>query len=267
MADQERTATKLRILVPDGKHVVNRVAGLLNNHDIPVKVRRNSSLHIELPDDPGLSFAFTVQKNHFIPELVAEGRFPLGFTTTDRLEDYRAKASFSDSHLPFSLQELGQFEVFHPRLRVSLLVKDDSGYSAVGDLEYKRVVTSYLGLARQHFDRHKVLVRLDGRGGKEEGLVQDGDADGAVVVVDRGNTMRRFTLRELGDPVMDRGRIKLLLVCNLEALQNNGTQFLLSKLMDKFQGHQGLNGNWSTNLLGLLQPDTISKILQPVVAA
>lgn len=266
MADQERTAAKLRILVPDGKHVVYRVAGLLNNHDIPVKVRRNSSLHIELMDDPQLPFAFTVQKNHFIPELVDEGRFPLGFTTTDRLEDYRLKASFPDSHLPFSLQELGQFEVFHPRLRVSLLVKDDSVYSAVGAMEGKRVVTSYLGLARQHFDIHEVSVRLDGRGSKEEGLVKDGDADGAVVVVDRGNTMRRFGLRELGNPVMAKGSIKLLLVCNTDVLQDNSIQFLLSKFMDKFQGHQGLNGNWSTNSPGLLQPDTISRILQPVLA-
>lgn len=238
MAMQEGVpVTKLRVLLPDGKHVISKVVGLVNASGFPLNLRTNGSLHVELMGED-IPLSFTVQKNKANPGLVAEGRFPAAFTTTDRVADYLARASFPESNLPTNIQPLLRFKVYNPRLRVSLLVRDNpidnERFQTVQDLEGQMVATSYEGLARQFFEKAGVSVRLDGQGGKEEGLVRDGDAEAAIVVVDRGKTMLDNFLRELGDPIMPRGEVQLVFVYNPELFQDKGSKLLLEQFLDRF---------------------------------
>lgn len=263
MAMSESEVTKLRILVPDSRHAVKKVARVFNGFGIPMMVRENSSTHLEFPqDDPAFPYTYILQKNAGIPELVAAGRFPGGVTTTDRLEDYRLRASLSGDEQPTSVEELLKFPVFNPLLRVSVLVREDSSYQDVADLNMngrvRRVATSYMGLAAEYFEEHSVRVELDGRGGKEEELVRDGDADAAVVVVDKGTEMRRTMLRELGDPVMGRrrledqvfgrGELTLVLICNPELLERDESiRLLVNQLTGALQSTNSSDGRGRSN--------------------
>lgn len=263
MAMQETgPVTKLRILIPDARHVAEKAAAVFTENDIPLRVRKNGGTHLEFPkDDPGYPFTYTLQKNGIITEMVAGRRFPVAITTTDRYEDYLARAFLSKDELPTSVSKLAEFEVYNPLLRVRVLVRQDSKYNSIADFnkgeELPRVVTSYLGLAEEYFNSHNTKVTLERSWGKEEELVHDGDADAVVVVVDKGTTMRRFKLRELGEPVMGRnrlegsiygrGELKLVLICNPDLLQDQSIQLLVDKLMGKLQSNQGIDENPEIN--------------------
>lgn len=258
MAMQEvAPVIKLRMLIPDGKHVISKITGIINGGGFPLNLRTNGGLHVELEEEE-IPLSFTVQKNRAIPGLVAEGRFPAGFTTIDRLTDYLVQAAYPESKLSANVQELVRFPVFNPRLRLSLLVRDNPidniRFQTVADLEDQMVTTSYEGLARQYFERANVSVSLDGQGGKEEGLVRDGDAEAAIVVVDRGVTMRNNFLRELGGPVMPRGEIQVVFIYNTELFQNKGSELLLMQFVDRLQnGKRSSSGFLMPNLPGFSQ--------------
>lgn len=254
---QQEGEPKLRILVPDSDHAADRIARSLTKYGLPLRVRKNGGMHLEFPqDDSALPFDYILRKNAFIPEYVAEGRFLAGWTTTDREADFRVKAALSGIE-PISIEEVLMLDVFNPTLRVSCLVRQDSDYHTIEDLnedgKIPRVVSSYSNLAKEYFQKHNVQVEIDGRGGKEEELVYYGDADAAVVVVNKGTTMGRWVLRELGepvmgrrrleDPIMGRGELKLVLLCNPELFQDENNQDLLKQFVGRFPDEVKVNGN------------------------
>lgn len=243
---ERNSVTKLRILIPDGRHIGTKIVGLLNGKGFPLKVRMNGSLHIE-SGEKEFPLSFIVQRNSIISELVALGRFPLGFTSSDREANYLAQVTRNPQA---DLQELLRFNLFNPRVRVSLLVRDNPGdnetYKEVVDLRDQAIVTSYGGLARQFFRRKGMPVLLDRRiSGKEEALVSSGYAEGAIVVVDSGRTMRANRLRELAE-VMPRGEVQPVLVYNPKLFGGEGNKRLLEEFLDRLQNGDRSRRNLAT---------------------
>lgn len=225
------TEQKLGVLIPDGKHILSQVKEELNTRGFhPSRQRRNGHLLIEVNDLP---VNFIGQSSRDIPRLVDQGIYPLGIVGSDRVADYLASASLAD-HTP-NIEELARLQVFNPNVRVSILVRNDSRYAEVEDLEDQRVITSYPGLASQFFTFTEVPIQLDGlANGKEEVQVYDRKAEAAVVIVDSGGTMRRWKLRELNTVLLD---IQPVLIGNLELLKK-GSQYLIDQFeqfMETFQ--------------------------------
>lgn len=224
----------LRVLIPDGKHISGGVLSLLNNRGL-LDYESNGELHIE-GRKQAFPLSFTVQKNRSIPGMVAQERFHLGFTTTDRLEDYLAWAVTTRRRPSTSVEALLSYSWFNPRLRVSLLVRDNpednQKYKTVKDLRGQTVVSSYTGLTTRFFRGEKTAVQIEDSYGKEEGLVKARYAEGAVVIVDSGNTMRIAGLREMR-VIMSEGLIQPVLVYNPDLFQDVGSQRLLDQFLDK----------------------------------
>ena len=227
--------TGLRVLIPDGKHISGDVLELLNRKDL-LDYESNGELHIDDNKKQEFPLSFTVQKNRDIPRMVAQARFHLGFTATDRLEDYLAWAATARIHPSTSVKELSRYNWFNPRLRVSLLVRDNpednEKYKIAKDLKGQTVVTSYMGLAQRFFKGERILPKLENTHGKEEGLVKAHYAEAAVVIVDSGNTMRIAGLREMS-VIMNEGLIRPVLVYNPELFQDEGSQRLLNQFLNK----------------------------------
>ena len=231
---ERESLTGLRVLIPDGKHVSGGVLSLLNSKGL-LDYKFNGELHVDVKEQE-FPLSFTVQKNRGIPGMEAEGRFHLGFTTTDRLEDYLAWAATARSRPSTSVKALLSYDWFNPRLRVSLLVRnnpeDNQKYQTVKDLKGQRIVSSYTGLASKFFRGEKTPIQGENIYGKEEGLVKAHYAEGAVVIVDSGNTMRIAGLREMA-VIMSEGLIQPVLVYNPELFQDVGSRRLLNQFLDK----------------------------------
>ncbi|MBI2019258.1 hypothetical protein HYS95_01145 [Candidatus Daviesbacteria bacterium] len=245
--DLER-AGKLRILIPDGKHAGDKVAGLLSSVGVPIEWRTNGNLHIKFNGNEG-DLSLTVVKNRAISPYIAEGRYPVAFTTSDRVLDYMALATMIDGNLPTDIIEVARFNEFNSRLRVSLLTRDnpedDERYKTPQDLRGKRVLTSYMGLGTRFFracfpDDSVIPVEFDGRiDGKEEGLVAEGDAEAAIVSVDTGSAMKTNSLRELA-VVLPPGESQIVLICNSIFYKDNKP--LVDQFVLRLQENNKSNG-------------------------
>ncbi len=229
---------RLGVLYPDGKHIGGPVRKELERRGfVPARLKRNGHLHIEVDNPP---VTFIAQSSRDIPRLVDQGIYPLGIVGSDRLADYLVSASMV-RHEP-SIKELDCLEVFNPHVRVSLLVRnndeDNGRYVRATDLRGHRIITSYPGLTSQFFKQYFPEVAeeivLDGQAsGKEEVQVYDYKAEGCVVIVDSGRTMKKWKLRELA--VITSGDIQPVLIGNFKALQDRGSKILYEQFMDRFQ--------------------------------
>lgn len=241
---------QFRVLIPDGKHAGDKVAGLLHKGGIPVEWRTNGGLHVKFNGNEG-DLSFTVIKNRIIPAFIAEGRYPAAFTTSDRVADYISYATLVDKNLSTDIIEVAKFQEFNPRLRVSLLTrdnqKDNERYQTPEDLRGQRVLTSYIGLGTRFFracfpNDEELPIDFDARiDGKEEGLVEEGDAEAAIVSVDSGSAMNIHHLRELA-VVIPRGECQIVLVCNSRYLEDEGNKSLIDQFVGRLQNGNDSNG-------------------------
>lgn len=231
------TEQRLGVLIPEGKHILRPVWEDLNRRGFqPVNQRRNGHLYIELKDP---KVTFIAQNSRDIPRLVDQGIYPVGIVGNDRLADYLVSVSLEEDTPRPEIESLDRLEVFNPSVRVSVLVRDgvvdNFRYTQLADLQDKRVITSYSGLTSEFFRNKEVEIELDGKAsGKEEIQVFDHKAEAAVVIVDSGGTMRRWKLRELeGGVVMS--DIQPVVIYNLTAIQDKGSEVLLEQFMDRFK--------------------------------
>lgn len=264
---------KLEVLIPDGDHILNPVKiGLEERGFKPVRQRQNGHLLIEVANPPVI---FMAQGSREIPRLVDHGIYALGIVGEDRLEEYRVFKELKENNPPSNIVELGRLEVFHPRLKLTLLTRnnpvDFARYMRPEDLKGQRVVTTYPGMTerffRQYFPNPREAIQLDEQvDGKEEIQVWSHRAEGCVVIVDEGEAMRSWKLRDLlagGEPIMS--GIQPVLIGNPNALQE-GIDYLetiepgsgevlfgiYEQFMTTFRGSERLNGKLSH--LPVLEP-------------
>ncbi|WP_088315137.1 ATP phosphoribosyltransferase [Kineosporia sp. R_H_3] len=99
--------------------------------------------------------------------------------------------------------------------------------SAVGDLEGRRIATSYAGIVEAHLREHGVtaaVVRLDGA---VETAVRLGVADVIADVVETGSTLRAAGLEIFGEPIL---RSEAVLVRRTGAGQDDAVDVLVRRL-------------------------------------
>lgn len=137
-------------------------------------------------DDPRVS-EVRILRPQEIPRYVAEGRFDLGITGRDWIEETAADV--------VSLSELHYSKATARPIRVVLAVAADSPAASVTDLPSGlRVHTEYPQLTRRYFERHGIDAHVELSYGATEAKVPD-IADAVVEITETGRALRAAGLR------------------------------------------------------------------------
>jgi len=137
-------------------------------------------------DDPRVN-EVRILRPQEIPRYVAEGRFDLGITGRDWIEETAADV--------VSLSELHYSKATARPIRVVLAVAADSPAGSVADLPAGlRVHTEYPELTRRYFARHGIDAHVELSYGATEAKVPD-IADAVVEITETGRALRAAGLR------------------------------------------------------------------------
>lgn len=121
-----------------------------------------------------------------IPVLCEEGAIDIGITGSDLIEESGADV---DVRMPLG--------VGHCRL--SLCVPDDSGITECGQLDGKRIASSFPKVTRKFLASHNADVHLVELSGSVEIMISLGVADAIVDLVETGSTLAANRLHVLTD--------------------------------------------------------------------
>jgi len=156
--------------------------------DADLGVTRSSDVDYRASiDDPRVA-EVRILRPQEIPRYVAEGRFDLGITGRDWIEETAA-----DVH---TLTELHYSKATARPIRVVLAVAADSGVQSVGELPATglRVQTEYPELTKRYFARHGIDAQVTLSYGATEAKVPD-IADAVVEITETGRALRAAGLR------------------------------------------------------------------------
>jgi len=139
-------------------------------------------------DDPRVTDVRILRPQE-IPKYIAEGRFDLGITGRDWIEETGAEV--------VSLTELHYSKATARPIKVVLAVADDSKAETVQDLPAGLSVhTEYPQLTRRYFEQHGIAANVELSYGATEAKVPD-IADAVVEITETGRALRAAGLRIL----------------------------------------------------------------------
>ena len=174
----------LTIVLPKGS-LERATMELFDDADLAV-VRSSDVDYRATIDDPRVA-EVRILRPQEIPRYVAEGRFDLGVTGRDWIEETEADV--------VTLTELHYSKATARPIRVVLAVAADSGFQKVEDLPAGlRVHTEYPQLTRRYFDRHGIDAHVELSYGATEAKVPD-IADAVVEITETGRALRAAGLR------------------------------------------------------------------------
>jgi len=155
--------------------------------DADLGVTRSSDVDYRATiDDPRVNDVRILRPQE-IPRYVAEGRFDLGITGRDWIEETEAEV--------VSLTELHYSKATARPIRVVLAVEATSPAASVHDLPPGlRVSTEYPQLTRRYFERHGIPANVELSYGATEAKVPD-IADAVVEITETGRALRAAGLR------------------------------------------------------------------------
>lgn len=156
--------------------------------DADLGVTRSSDVDYRASiDDPRVA-EVRILRPQEIPRYVAEGRFDVGITGRDWIEETAADV--------VTLTELHYSKATARPIRVVLAVAADSGVQSVADLPASglRVHTEYPELTRRYFARHGIDAEVTLSYGATEAKVPD-IADAVVEITETGRALRAAGLR------------------------------------------------------------------------
>ena len=170
---------RLRIAIPSKGRL--RDAALLTLERAGLRFKVSGRRLFSVCSDTGTRIIFTNTAD--IPVLVAEGVVDLGITGSDQV------------------LEKGVDVVEHRRLgfgrcRLSIAVHKDAAYRTGADLAGKIVGAKFVNLARDYFERHKIVHIIEIQGAVEV-MVLLGLVDAIVEIVETGNSLLENDLVEL----------------------------------------------------------------------
>jgi len=174
----------LRVVLPKGS-LERATLELFDDADLPVS--RGSDVEYRASiDDPRID-AVRILRPQEIPRYVAEGRFDLGITGRDWIEETGSDV--------VTLTELHYSKASARPVRVVLAVAGDSAIERVGDLPHgSRVHTEYPELTRRFLEKHGVDAEVVLSYGATEAKVPD-IADAVVEITETGRALRAAGLR------------------------------------------------------------------------
>jgi ATP phosphoribosyltransferase len=174
----------LRLVLPKGS-LENATLQLFDDADLPV-ARTSSVDYRPVIDDPRVA-EVRILRPQEIPQYVAEGRFDLGITGRDWIEERNADV--------VTLTELHYSKATARPIRMVLAVAADSPAQTVADLPAGLVVhTEYPELTRRFFAKHGVDADVQLSYGATEAKVPD-IADAVVEITETGSALRAAGLR------------------------------------------------------------------------
>jgi ATP phosphoribosyltransferase len=199
----------LRVAVPNKGSLSEQAAAMLR--EAGYRQRRDPRELVLVDEDNGIEFFFLRPKD--IAVYVGSGTLDCGITGRDLMLDSGADAE--------EVMALGfGASTFRFAARAGTV-------TTIGDLEGRRVATSYAGLVRRHLGGRGIsatVVRLDGA---VETAVQLGVADVIADVVETGTTLRAAGLEVFGEPIL---RSEAVLIRRAGAPEDPGAEVLVRRL-------------------------------------
>jgi ATP phosphoribosyltransferase len=175
----------LRLVLPKGS-LERQTLELFEAADL--QVSRSSSVAYQASiDDPRVA-GVAILRPQEIPRYVAEGRFDLGVTGRDWIEETSSEV--------VSLGELHYSKATGQPVRIVLAVQNDSPAQSVTDLaDGVRVSTEYVELTRRFFEKHGIHADIQLSYGATEAKTALGIADAVVELTETGSALRAAGLR------------------------------------------------------------------------
>ncbi|MFM8304280.1 MAG: ATP phosphoribosyltransferase [Actinomycetota bacterium] len=174
----------LNIVLPKGS-LERATLELFDDADLGV-IRGSDVDYRATIDDPRVD-EVRILRPQEIPRYVAEGRFDLGITGRDWIEETAADV--------VTLTELHYSKATARPIRVVLAVAADSGAHTVADLpDGLRVHTEYPELTKRYFAGHGIAAHVELSYGATEAKVPD-IADAVVEITETGRALRAAGLR------------------------------------------------------------------------
>ena len=140
-------------------------------------------------DDPEISC--TLVRAQEMSRYVEDGHLDLGLTGIDWILENESDV--------VAVQDLIYSKVSTRSARWVLVVREDSPYKTIEDMEGKHISTELVNFTKKYFAERKINVHVEFSWGATEAKVVDGLVDAIVEVTETGSTIKANKLRIIHD--------------------------------------------------------------------
>jgi ATP phosphoribosyltransferase len=153
------------------------------------KISYDSRSYFPDIDDPEISCSLVRAQE--MSRYVEDGHLDMGLTGIDWI--------LENSSDVVAVQDLVYSKVSTRQARWVLVVRDDSPYKSIEDMEGKRISTELVNFTKKYFADRKINVQIEFSWGATEAKVVEGLVDAVVEVTETGSTIRANKLRIVHD--------------------------------------------------------------------
>jgi ATP phosphoribosyltransferase len=136
-------------------------------------------------DDPEITC--TLVRAQEMSRYIEDGHLDLGLTGIDWIKENESDV--------VSVQDLVYSKVSNRQARWVLVVREDSPYKTIEDMEGKQISTELVNFTKKYFAERKINVHVEFSWGATEAKVVEGLVDAVVEVTETGSTIRANKLR------------------------------------------------------------------------
>jgi ATP phosphoribosyltransferase len=140
-------------------------------------------------DDPEISC--TLVRAQEMSRYIEDGHLDLGLTGIDWIMENESDV--------VSVQDLIYSKVSTRQARWVLVVREDSPYKSIEDMEGKHISTELVNFTKKYFAERKINVHVEFSWGATEAKVVEGLVDAIVEVTETGSTIKANKLRIIHD--------------------------------------------------------------------
>ena len=140
-------------------------------------------------DDPEISC--TLVRAQEMSRYIEDGHLDLGLTGIDWIMENESDV--------VPVQDLIYSKVSTRRARWVLVVREDSPYKSIEDMEGKHISTELVNFTKKYFAERKINVHVEFSWGATEAKVVEGLVDAIVEVTETGSTIKANKLRIIHD--------------------------------------------------------------------
>ena len=140
-------------------------------------------------DDPEISC--TLVRAQEMSRYIEDGHLDLGLTGIDWILENESDV--------VPVQDLIYSKVSTRRARWVLVVREDSPYKSIEDMEGKHISTELVNFTKKYFAERKINVHVEFSWGATEAKVVEGLVDAVVEVTETGSTIKANKLRIIHD--------------------------------------------------------------------
>jgi ATP phosphoribosyltransferase len=154
-------------------------------------------------DDPEISC--TLVRAQEMSRYIEDGHLDLGLTGIDWILENESDV--------VAVQDLIYSKVSTRQARWVLVVREDSPYKSIEDMEGKHISTELVSFTKKYFAERKINVHVEFSWGATEAKVVEGLVDAIVEVTETGSTIKANKLRIIHDLM----KTNTQLIANLQA--------------------------------------------------